>query len=91
MRETNLSRTTAPRAPATSPTSAAGEQTGQTAQATRGAAADHSRIAQRAYELYEQRGRQDGRALEDWLEVERELVERRTAPGWEATLKSVEF
>ena len=74
MMETNLSRTTAPRAPATSHTSPAGEKTGQTAQATRGAAADHSRIAQRAYELYEQRGRQDGRDLEDWLEVERELV-----------------
>jgi len=32
------------------------------------------RIAQRAYELYEQRGRQDGMALENWLEAERELA-----------------
>jgi DUF2934 family protein len=32
------------------------------------------RIAQRAYELYEQRGRQDGRALEDWLSAELQLV-----------------
>jgi len=27
----------------------------------------------RAYELYEQRGRQDGYALEDWLQAEREI------------------
>ena len=28
------------------------------------------RIAQKAYELYEQRGGREGRALEDWLEAE---------------------
>lgn len=28
------------------------------------------RIARKAYELYEQGGRQDGRAIEDWLEAE---------------------
>jgi hypothetical protein len=32
-----------------------------------------ARIAMRAYELYEQRGRQDGYALADWLQAEREL------------------
>jgi len=32
------------------------------------------RIAYRAYELYVQRGRQDGRALEDWLRAERQLA-----------------
>ena len=32
-----------------------------------------ARIAMRAYELYEQRGRQDGYALEDWLRAEREI------------------
>lgn len=32
------------------------------------------RIALRAYALYEQRGRQEGRALEDWVNAERELV-----------------
>jgi hypothetical protein len=32
------------------------------------------RIALRAYELYEQRGRQEGRALEDWVNAERQLV-----------------
>jgi len=30
-------------------------------------------IAQRAYELYEQRGRQDGRAAQDWKQAEREI------------------
>jgi len=30
-------------------------------------------IAKRAYELYEQRGRQDGRAIEDWEQAGREI------------------
>ena len=30
-------------------------------------------IAKRAYELYKQRGRQDGRAVEDWEQAEREI------------------
>ncbi len=30
-------------------------------------------IARRAYELYEQRGRQEGRAVEDWGQAEREI------------------
>ena len=33
------------------------------------------RIAKKAYELHEQRGRQAGRELEDWLEAE-ELVRK---------------
>lgn len=33
------------------------------------------RIARKAYELYEQRGRQAGHELEDWLEAE-ELVRK---------------
>lgn len=32
------------------------------------------RIALRAYALYEQGGRQEGRALEDWVNAERELA-----------------
>jgi H+-transporting ATPase len=32
-------------------------------------------IAKRAYELYEQRGRQDGRAVQDWDQAEREIRE----------------
>ena len=31
------------------------------------------RIAQRAYERYEARGREDGRDQEDWFEAEREI------------------
>jgi H+-transporting ATPase len=30
-------------------------------------------IAKRAYELYQQRGRQDGRAVQDWGQAEREI------------------
>ena len=33
----------------------------------------YERIAQRAYELYEQRGGQAGSELEDWLQAEREV------------------
>ena len=31
-------------------------------------------IRQRAYQLYEARGREDGHELEDWLRAEAELV-----------------
>jgi len=31
---------------------------------------DAQRIAQRAFELYEQRGMRDGHAVDDWLEAE---------------------
>ena len=34
---------------------------------------DRDRIAQRAYERFEQRGGEHGRDVEDWLEAEREL------------------
>jgi hypothetical protein len=33
-----------------------------------------SRIAERAYELYVQRGQEDGHALEDWLGAERQIL-----------------
>ena len=35
-------------------------------------------IAKRAYELYEQRGRQDGQAVQDWGQAEQEI--RKVAP-----------
>ena len=35
---------------------------------------DYERIARRAYELYEQRGRQEGRDLEDWMKAEQQLA-----------------
>lgn len=34
------------------------------------------RIAVEAYGIFESRGREDGRALEDWLEAERRLREQ---------------
>ena len=37
---------------------------------------DQDRIAQRAYERYEARGREEGRDQEDWFEAERELRDR---------------
>jgi hypothetical protein len=36
------------------------------------------RIRVRAYKLYEQRGKRNGYALEDWLQAEAELTERRS-------------
>jgi hypothetical protein len=47
---------------------------------TTAANVDRERVASRAYELYIARGGQHGRALDDWLEAEQELLEstRRT-------------
>jgi small-conductance mechanosensitive channel len=36
----------------------------------------HARITTRAYELYVERGSQDGCALENWLDAEREMLSR---------------
>ena len=33
----------------------------------------HEKIAARAYELFERRGRSDGLALQDWLQAEQEF------------------
>lgn len=41
-------------------------------QATEGA--KHLRVAQRAYELYEKRGREDGYEHQDWLQAEQEVL-----------------
>jgi outer membrane protein TolC len=41
----------------------------------RSATPTHEDIAQRAYVLYEARGREDGHDLDDWLQAERELLE----------------
>ena len=35
-------------------------------------------IRRRAYELYEQRGRECGRELEDWLQAESEMTQSKT-------------
>lgn len=45
----------------------------------RGTTTPEEEIRQHAYYLYEQRGRQDGRATDDWLEAEREIGKTRTA------------
>ena len=37
-----------------------------------------AQIRIRAYELYEHRGKQDGRELDDWLEAEAELVREKS-------------
>jgi outer membrane protein TolC len=42
------------------------------------AAITEEEIAQRAYALYEARGREDGHDLDDWLQAERELVDERS-------------
>jgi len=34
----------------------------------------HEEVCRRAYELYEQRGREDGHELDDWLQAESEIL-----------------
>ncbi len=34
-------------------------------------------ISLRAYELYEERGREDGRDLDDWLQAEEEITKKK--------------
>jgi len=36
----------------------------------------HARISERAYALYEKRGREDGHAFDDWLEAEVEVLQQ---------------
>jgi predicted DsbA family dithiol-disulfide isomerase len=43
---------------------------------------DKTRIAALAYELYEQRGREDGHQLDDWLEAEQRIVSRGQVRGF---------
>jgi len=47
-----------------------------------------AQIRQRAYELYLQRGRVDGFALDDWLQAEREIVGTRKQLKVKAAKKS---
>ena len=39
-------------------------------------AAAHDKIAHRAHQLYEERGREPGHDLEDWLKAEHDVEER---------------
>ncbi len=57
----------------TSRAGSAGETSGPAGQASKGILM-HDRIAQLAYNFYEKRGRQEGRALEDWLNAELQLI-----------------
>ena len=43
---------------------------------------DQTRIAALAYVLYEQRGREDGYDLDDWLEAEQRIVSREQVRGF---------
>jgi Protein of unknown function (DUF2934) len=36
----------------------------------------HARVSERAYALYEEHGREDGHALEDWLEAEQQVFNK---------------
>jgi Protein of unknown function (DUF2934) len=72
-KETVLNRATPTMSAGSSRVSPTSEKAGSAEQTSKGAWA-HDRIARRAYELYEQGGRQDGRALEDWFNAERQLV-----------------
>lgn len=73
-KKTTVKRATPAKPAVTSHAGNGREKTGSAGQAARRAGAQQDRIAQCAYELYEQRGRQEGRALEDWLQAERHLV-----------------
>ena len=53
-----------------------GDTSGTTREALRVAGPNLEEIERRAYELYLERGGQDGRDLEDWLEAERQLKGR---------------
>lgn len=41
---------------------------------------DREKLASRAYELYLERGGADGMDMDDWLEAERELLQRGQRP-----------
>lgn len=43
-----------------------------------GLSPDHDTITKRAYELYQQEGFVDGRALDHWLEAERQVLSSRS-------------
>lgn len=73
--DTNVNRATPQGSAATSQSSPDRQKTTQTAQTIKRAVPSPSDIAQRAYDLYEQGGRQDGRALEDWFNAEHQLAD----------------
>jgi hypothetical protein len=50
-------------------------ETESSVQNTGSATIRYEDIERRAYALYEARGREDGHALDDWLQAERELLD----------------
>ena len=73
-KETTVNRATRVKPATASHAGPGSDGTGAAEQAARRAEVHQGRIAQRAYELFEQRGRQEGRALEDWLNAEGQLL-----------------
>ena len=74
-KEIIVNRATPAKPAATSHASSGSEKTDPAEQAARRAEVHQGLVAQCAYELYEQRGRQAERHLEDWLKAE-ELVRK---------------
>ena len=73
-KETTVNRAAPAKPATTSHVSAGSEKTGRAEQAARRAEVRRGLVEERAYELYEQRGKQEGRALEDWLNAESQLL-----------------
>jgi hypothetical protein len=73
VKDTGSQRATPSMSTGTPRVSPNGEESGPAIQISK-ADWTHERIARRAYELYEERGRQDGQALEDWMTAEQQLV-----------------
>jgi len=48
-----------------------------THQTTESTSAIQEQIRRRAHELYEQRGREDGHELDDWLQAESEVTQQK--------------
>lgn len=46
------------------------------------------RVRERAQQLYDQRGQQEGRALEDWIKAEAEILENSIAASLYRRLKN---
>jgi hypothetical protein len=75
-KETTVNRATPAKPATTSHAGAGSEEAGTAEQTARRVGLHQGLVAERAYELYEQRGRQEGRALEDWLNAESQLLGR---------------
>ena len=75
-KETTVNRATPAKPAAKSHAGSGSKKTDPAEQAALRAEVHQGRVARCAYELYEQRGRQEGRALEDWLNAELQLLGR---------------